>query len=96
MWEQPVHDLDRLLRIVDGHVHVHPEDELAPGDVLHLIDERAVAVLRGDPLPLEQAERMRARRADPQAFLACDAGDVRAQRDELPLDVRQPCGTPAS
>ena len=70
MREQPVDDLDRLLRLVDGDVHVHPEDELAPRDVLELVDERAVAVLRGDPLALEEAERVRARRADARSLLA--------------------------
>ena len=42
--EQAVHDLDRLLRPVDRDVDVHAEDQLAPGDVLHLVDEVAVAV----------------------------------------------------
>ncbi len=78
--EQPVHDLDRLLRVVDRDVHVHPEDELAPRDVLQLVDQRAVAVLRGDPLALEEAERMRARGADARALLARDLGDVPAER----------------
>ena len=40
MREQPVHDLDRLLGVVDGDVDVHAEDQLAPRDVLHLVDER--------------------------------------------------------
>ena len=39
MREQPVDDLDRLLRVVDGDVHVHPEDELTPSDVLELVDQ---------------------------------------------------------
>ena len=37
--EQAVHDLDRLLRIVDGDVDVHAEDQLAARDVLELVDE---------------------------------------------------------
>ena len=85
--EQPVHDLDRLLRIVDGDVHVHAEDQLAPGDVLELVDEGPVAVARGDPLALEEAERVRAGRADAQALLARDLGHVRAQLPQLALDV---------
>src|SRR5207237_9086990 len=40
--KETVDDLDRLLRIVDGDVDVQPEDELAPRDVLHLVDEAAV------------------------------------------------------
>ena len=48
--EEPVHDLDRLLGVVDGDVDVQAEDQLAPRDVLHLVDERAVAVAGGDPL----------------------------------------------
>ena len=46
----PFDHLDRLLRVVDGDVDVHPEDQLAPRDVLHLVDERAIAILGGDPL----------------------------------------------
>jgi hypothetical protein len=45
-------------------MHVHPEDQLAPGHVLHLVDEVVVPVPRRDPLSLEQTERMRAGRAD--------------------------------
>ena len=80
MGEEPVDDLDRLLRIVDRDVHVHPEDELAPCDVLELVDERAVAILRGDPLTLEEAEGVRARRADTRALLGRDLRDVAADR----------------
>ena len=43
--DQRVDDLDRLLRIVDRDVHVEPEDQLASRDVLHLVDEGAVAIL---------------------------------------------------
>ena len=64
--QQAVHDLDRLLGIVDRDVDVHSEDQLAAGDVLELVDERSVPVARSDPLPLEEAERVRPRRADPQ------------------------------
>jgi hypothetical protein len=71
--------LDRLLGVVDRDVHVHPEDQLAPRDVLQLVDELAVAVLRGDPLPLEEAERMRPGRAEAAALLARDLRDVAAQ-----------------
>jgi hypothetical protein len=87
VWKQAVHDLDRLLRIVDRDVHVHPEDELAPGDVLHLVDERVVAVLRRDPLALEEAERMRPGGADTRVPLVRDLRDVPAQRREPAHDV---------
>ena len=87
--EQAVDDLDRLLGIVDRHVHVHPEDELAPGDVLHLVDQRPVAVLRRDALPLEEAERVRARRADPQALAVRDLGHVPAELEQLAAHVRR-------
>ena len=43
MRDEPVDDLDRLLRLVDGDVDLPPEDQLPPCDVLHLVDERAVA-----------------------------------------------------
>ena len=76
MREEPIDDLDRLLRVVDGDVHVHPEDELAASDVLQLVDQGAVPVLRGDPLPLEEAEGMRAGRSHAQALVPSDAGDV--------------------
>ena len=69
MREQAVDDLDRLLRIVDRDVNVHAEDELAPCDVLQLVDERVVAVLGGDVLALEEAERVRPCRADPSPAL---------------------------
>ena len=87
MVEQPVHDLDRLLGAVDRDVDVHPEDQLAPGDVLHLVDHAAVAVLGGDPLALEEAERVRPGRADAEALLAGDPDHVRAQLRQLLLDV---------
>ncbi len=78
MGEQAVDDLDRLVRVVDRDVDVHPEDQLAPRDVLELVDERVVAILRRDPLPLEEAERMRACRADAQTLAAGDVADVAA------------------
>ena len=80
--EQAVHHLDRLLRVVDGHVHVHAEDQLAPGDVLQLVDELAVPVARGDALALEEGERVRAGRAEAAALGAGDLGDVAAQLRE--------------
>ena len=82
MREQSVDDLDRLLRIVHGDVHVHSEDELAAGDVLQLVDQRVVAVLRSDPLSLEEAERVRSGRADARSLLVRDLRDVCAQRRE--------------
>ena len=96
MGEQAVHDLDRLLGPVDGDVHVHPEDQLAAGDVLHLVDQGVVPVARRDPLPLEQAERMRAGRADAQPLLGGDRRDVAAQLDQLALDVGGRPRRPAS
>ena len=87
MDEQPVHDLDRLLRVVDGDVDVHPEDQLAAGDVLQLIDQLPVAVLGRDPLALEQAEGVRPGGADPEPLVARDPADVAAQLAELGVDV---------
>ena len=94
--EQAVHDLDRRVGIADRDVHVQAEDQLAPRDVLHLVDEVAVAVARGDALALEEAERMRPGRADAQSLLLRDrrsrtraAAAARARR-------RRACGTPAS
>src|SRR5579875_2571106 len=81
--DQPVHHLDRLLRSVDGDVHVHPEDQLAAGDVLHLVGERPVAVARRDPLPLEEREGVGAGRADPQALAPRHVRDVAADAQEL-------------
>ncbi len=85
--KEPVHDLDRLLGIVDGDVDVHAEDQLAPRDVLELVDEVAVAIAGSDPLPLEEAERVRAGRPHAHALLAPDLAHVRAQLQELALDV---------
>jgi hypothetical protein len=84
--EQAVDDVDRLVGVVDGDVNVHPEDQLAPRDVLHLVDQRAVAVSRGDPLSLEQAERMRTRAADAHALLSRDIADVATDPAELLRD----------
>ena len=78
MREKPVDDLDRFLCVIDRHVHVHPEDQLTAGDVLQLVDERLVAILRGDVLPLEEAERVGPGRPDPHATLARDPGHVAA------------------
>ncbi len=83
MADQPVHDLDRLLRVVDRDVDVHAEDQLAPRDVLHLVDERAIAVLRRDSLRLEERERMRAGRAHAHVLLPRDVGDVAPDAQQL-------------
>ena len=66
---------------------VHAEDQLAARDVLQLVDEVAVAVACGDPLALEEAERMRARRADAEALRPRDPRHVGAQLQQLALDV---------
>ena len=73
--------------IVDGDVDVHAEDQLASGDVLQLVDERVVAVLRGDPLALEEAERVRPGGAHACLLLVCDLGDVAAERGQPAHDV---------
>src|SRR5215207_5411867 len=65
MDEQGAHHLYRLLAVVHSDVNVQPEDELAPGDVLELVDEVPVAIAGGDPLALEEAEGVSAGRADP-------------------------------
>ena len=62
---------------------VHPEDQLPPRDVLELVDQGVVAVLRGDPLALEEAVRMRAGRPDAQPVVAAHVADVAAQGREL-------------
>jgi hypothetical protein len=81
--EQPVHDLDRLVGVVDRDVDVHPEDQLPPRDVLELVDQRVVPVRRRDPLPLEEAVRMRPGRPHPQAVLSAHVPDVAPKRREL-------------
>ena len=83
MWQEAVDHLDRLVGVVHRDVDVHAEDQLAAGDVLELVDERVVAVLRRDPLALEQAERMRSGRADAQALLTAHVADVAPQRRQL-------------
>ena len=87
--QQAVDDLDRRVGIGDRDVHVQPEDQLAPRDVLHLVDEVVVAVARGDALALEEAERMRARRADAQPLLLRDRRDVLPELPQRALDVRR-------
>src|SRR5205085_11704819 len=85
--EQAVDDLDRLLRVVHRDVDVHAEDELAARHVLHLVDEVPVAVARGDPLALEERERVCPGRADAHPPLARELADVTAELPELGLDV---------
>jgi hypothetical protein len=77
--EQRSDQLHGLLGVVDRDVHVHSEDELAPRHVLELVDEGPVAVAGGDALSLEEAERVRAGRTDPEVLLAREAGHVPAQ-----------------
>jgi len=60
-------------------VQVHAEDQLAPGDVLELVDEPPVAVAGRDPLAFEEAERVRACRAEAEAVGPGDPGDVTGQ-----------------
>ena len=69
--------------VVDGDVDVHAEDQLAPGDVLQLVDEVAVPVARSDPLALEERERVRPGGADAQALLVRDLADVAAELQQL-------------
>ena len=85
--EQRADHVDRLVRVVHGDVDVAAEDELAAGDVLELVDEVAVAVARGDALPLEEAERVRAGRSHAQVVARGRLGDVRAQPAQLAVDV---------
>ena len=87
MREQAVHDLDRLLGVVHRDVDVQTEDQLAPRDVLELVDEMPVAVARGDALALEQRERVSPGRADAHALLRGDARHVAAQLAQLAIDL---------
>ena len=68
-------------------MHVETEDQLPAGDVLHLVDERSIAVAGRDPLSLEQAERVRAGRAHAQTVVGGDVADGRAQASELPVGI---------
>jgi hypothetical protein len=70
-------------------VDVHAEDQLATGDVLELVDERAVAVARGDALALEQAERVGSRRATRNPVSPATWTTARRRRSWLDLEVRQ-------
>ena len=89
MGHQAVHDLDRLLGVVHGDVDVQAEDQLAPCDVLELVDEVPVAVARSDALALEQRERVRPGRADAHALLGGEAGHVCPQLAQLAVDLRR-------
>ena len=96
MREERVRDRDRLVGVVDRGVDVHAEDQLAAGDVLQLLDEPPVAVLGGDPLALEEAERVRPGGGEAAALGARDLGHVRAQPPAAARRPRPPCGRPAS
>ena len=80
---QRVDDLDRPIRIVDGHVNVQSVDQLPPSGVLELVDQRPVAIARHDRLPFEQAERMGAGRAQAQALASSRQDGVPAQTPQL-------------
>jgi hypothetical protein len=85
--EEGARHLDRLLRVVHGHVDVEAEDELAARHVLELVDEISVAVAGGDPLALEEAEGMRAGGADAHAALASDPAHEAPELPEFRVHV---------
>ena len=73
---QRADDPDRPVGIIDGDMDVQAEDQLPARRVLKFVDERAVPLATGHPLALEQAERMRAGRAEPQALRVGDREGV--------------------
>ena len=87
---QRAHDPDRAVRVIDGDVNVHAEDQLAARDVLQHVDERAIALAAGDALALEQAERVRAGAAEPKPLRRGRCDRVRAKAVQLALDVGDP------
>ena len=84
----PLADVDRLVRIVDGDMHVHPEDQLLAGDEPQRGDQIPVARPRDDPLVLPHRERMGAGRADRQPLGGRRPRDLAAQRAQLLAGLR--------
>ena len=66
----PVGHVDRLVGIVDAHVHVDAEDQLLARHELQARDQVAVARARDDPLVLPHGEGMGAGGADRQPLSA--------------------------
>ena len=94
-----VDDAHGAVGVVDADMHVQPVDELAAPRVLQLVDQHPVAVAVHDALALEQAERVCARRAEPQAVrlgghdrVAPDRAQFAAPPAGCPR--RRRCGTP--
>ena len=78
-----VHELDARLVVLDGDVHVQAEHQVGAGHHLEVVNDLLVArgVRDRDLGPVR--ERMRAGRRDPDAVLAAQPDDLRAQPGHL-------------
>ena len=64
MHAHPGGNVDRLVGVVDPHVHVHAEDQLLARHEAQRADQVAVTGSRDDALVLPHRERVRARRTN--------------------------------
>ena len=84
----PVGHVDRLVGIVEAHVHVDAEDQLLARHELQARDQVAIARPRDDPLVLPHGEGMGARRADREATAGGDHVHRPPQLGELAARLR--------
>ena len=91
--QQALHDMHREVGIGHRDVHVHAEHELAPRDVLQLLDEPAVAVARRDALILGARERVGTCAGEPHAERLDGRGDAAPHASRDRCAARRRCGT---
>ncbi len=79
-----VHDRDADLAIRDTHVNVETENDVAASDLLHVLQDRAVALLVGNGLVFPPGKRMGTSRGDLQSVAGRQPHQLRTQVDDLP------------
>ena len=79
----PIGDVDRLVGIVDPHVHVNSEDQLLTGHEAKRRDQVAVARASHDPLVLPLRKGVRPGGCDRHALAGGPPRDLAAKRPQL-------------
>ena len=74
---------DRDFFVFNADVHVQTEDQVRAGDVLQVLDDRVISLIRADFLRLPVAERMGRRRHDAQPALPREAVEFASHLDEF-------------
>src|ERR1043166_9620169 len=78
-----IHDIDPVFAVGNSDVHVQPEDETSPGDLLHVVNGDSIAVVRRDLLVHPMREWMSAGRSDHPSITSRDRGQLAAKADNL-------------